>query len=109
MSRRLHNFPRSYKGVGQFNRYINFTSFGLLFLGVVIWFTLNSTLGLYIPIASNVIGFLVTLALYLLYTVSVPIDYYNKLGGERVFKLFYSTYIHKKKNKIYVKEIRREE
>ncbi len=105
MSRRLHNFPQSFKGVGQLNKFLDFTSAGLILAGGAIWFFLSVTIGVYIPIACNVIGFLLTLSLYLLYTVHVPVEYYNKLGGERVYKLLYATITHERKNKIHVKSV----
>jgi hypothetical protein len=103
MSRRLHNFPQSFKGVAQFNRFIDFTSAGLIGVGLGVWFLLSKTIGVYIPIAVNVIGFSLTLSLYLLYTVKIPVEYYNKLGGERVYKLLYATIVHSRKNIIHVK------
>jgi len=108
MSRRLHNFPQSYKGQSQFNRFIDFVSGGLLLLGGLIWIFLSSTIGQFIPIAAHAIGFLLTASMYLLYSIRVPADYYNKLGNERVYKLLYSSMIHKRKRYVYTKSARGE-
>lgn len=103
MSRRLHNFPQSYKGQTQINQFINPISGGLLLLGALIWLFLYSTIGQFIPIAAHAIGFLLTASMYLLYTVKIPSDYYNKLGNERVYKLIYSGFIHSKRKYVYSK------
>lgn len=103
MSRRLHNFPQSYKGQSQINQFINWVSGGLLLIGAIIWLFLLATIGKFIPIAAHAIGFLLTASMYLLYTVKVPSDYYNKLGNERLYKLVYSGLIHKRKKYVYSK------
>ena len=109
MSRRLHDFPQSFKGVAQFNKFIDFKSAGILIVGVLIWLFLYNTIGVYIPIAVNVIGFSLTISSYLLYTVKIPVEFYNKLGGERAYKLLYATIVHSRKNKIHVKSMEGEQ
>lgn len=108
MSGRLHNFPQSYKGQSQFNQYIDYVSGALLLVGAMFWIFLAGTIGKFIPIAAHAIGFLFTLSIYLLYTVKIPSEYYNKMGNERLYKLLYSTWLHKRKRTIYTKTVRRD-
>jgi len=102
---RLHKFPEQNEKVGRFNRFIDFTSGPILVIGVLIWILLYNTIGKFIPIAANVIGFLLTVIPYLLYMVRIPEDYYNKLGGERMYVLIYLTLLHNLKKVIYVKDV----
>lgn len=103
MSNRMHNFPRDFKGEGQLNRFIDFPSLGLLILGGFVWLILFKTVGAILPIVAHAIGFLLTAFLYLVYTVKIPGDYYNKMGNERVYKLLYAAIMHRRKKSIYVK------
>lgn len=104
MNNRMHNFPRDFKGEGQLIRFIDFPSFALLLLGSIVWLVLFKTVGAILPIVANTVGFLLTAFLYLVYTVKIPGEYYNKMGNERVYKLLYATFMHKRKKYIYVKD-----
>lgn len=101
---RTYKFPESYKGKGTIVKYIDFTSGALLLASFFIWMFLYSTIGRIIPMAAHAIGIILSLGSYILYTVRIPSEYYNKLGGERLYKLFYLGFMHHRKNRIYVKK-----
>ncbi|MBE0450726.1 MAG: hypothetical protein IBX70_07760 [Clostridia bacterium] len=109
MSRRLHDFPQNFAGEAKFNKWFDFKGFALFLLGVSVWIFLANTIGIFIPIAAHAIGFLLTLTLVLIYSVKIPAEFYNKMGNERIYKLIYSSIIHKRRKVIYSNTVRGEE
>lgn len=102
MSNRLYDFPQNYKGEGKLFKFVDWVSGIMLMISVLVWIFLYSILGEIIPMAVHVIGIILVFFPFAVYTIKIPAEYYNKLGGERLYKLLYSSYLHKKNKKIYV-------